>query len=303
MINFATQRSEAYTLAAMTADEPRLILTLSCPDQVGLVAAVSGFIAEVGGWIVESSNYADRESQRFFMREEILVSSLSVEVDEFRRRFGSIGERFNMQWKVTTTDVCKQIGLFVSKEEHCLYDLLSRQRAGELHGDIRVVIANHPDLEDVVRWHGIDFHHVPIHAETHERDFAKVKELLTQYNLDVIVLARYMQVLPDDLCSEYAARIINIHHSFLPSFKGARPYHQAHERGVKLIGATCHYATSALDEGPIIEQDVIRIDHGDSVASLRNAGKDIEKAVLARGLRWHLEDRVFINGQRTVVFR
>ena len=287
----------------MPAQEPCLILTLSCPDRVGVVAAVTGFVAKVNGWIVESSNHANRETDRFFMREEILLSSLSISVDEFANQFAEIAQQFEMSWRVTSTDNRKQIALMVSKEEHCLYDLLGRWRSGELRGDISCVIGNHKDLEDVVRWHGIDFHHIPINSDSRETDFAAVADVLRARNIDVVVLARYMQVMPAALCEEYAGRMINIHHGFLPSFKGARPYHQAHQRGVKLIGATCHYVTADLDEGPIIEQDVMRIDHSDSVADLVRSGKDVEKAVLSRGLRWHLEDRVFLDGARTVVFK
>ncbi len=287
----------------MPAAEPCLILTLSCPDKVGVVAAVSGFVADVGGWIVESANHADREGDRFYMREELLLSSLSIGVDEFATRFNDVARRFDMRWKVSATTSRKQIAVFVSQQEHCLYDLLGRHRAGELEGDIRCVISNHKALEDVVNWHGIEFHHVPIGTDSRDRDFKRVGELLTSNEIDVVVLARYMQVMPSELCRNYAGRMLNIHHGFLPSFKGARPYHQAHKRGVKLIGATCHYVTGELDEGPIIEQDVIRIDHSDSVSDLVRSGKDVEKAVLSRGLRWHLEDRVFLDGGRTIVFK
>lgn len=273
-------------------DEPRIVLTLSCPDQVGIVAAVSGYIADAGGWIVESASHSEPTSNRFFMREEMTVA----EPDDFVSGFAAVAARFDMTWKVSRPDVPKRVAILVSKEEHCLYDLLSRKRSGEIADQIVCVIGNHPDLADVARWHGIEFH------EVDDKDFDAVRRILDDNRIDVAVLARYMQILPEDICRSYAGRLINIHHSVLPSFAGARPYHQAYERGVKLIGATCHYVTADLDEGPIIEQDVIRIDHSDDVDELRRAGKDIEKAVLARGLRWHLEDRVLIDGRRTVVF-
>lgn len=283
--------------------QEHFVLALSCTDGIGIVAAVSGFISELGGSIVESGNHSDRETGLFFMREEMFLPSGIVTLDEVRSRFSQVAERHQMQWSITPAAARKRIALLVSKDEHCLYDLLSRQRSGELGGDIVCVVSNHASLGHVVRWHDIPFHHVAVEGKDKSAGFNRTEQVLTQYEADVVVLARYMQILPPELCAKYAGRMINIHHSVLPSFKGARPYHQAHERGVKLIGATCHYVTSDLDEGPIIEQDVIRIDHSDTVADLRRAGKDIEKAVLARGLRWHLEDRVFLNGKRTVVFR
>jgi len=281
----------------------RYTLTISCPDRVGIVAAVSGFIAQAGGWIVEANNHADPEAGRFFMRQEILADSLPFDAAELRRRFTPIAAEFSMDWYVTDSAVKKRVVLLVSKQEHCLYDLLARWQSHELDVDIPGVISNHDTFRGFVEWHGIPFHHVPVTAEAKPAAFAEVRRLFEAARGDVMVLARYMQILPPELCQALPGRILNIHHSFLPSFAGARPYHQAHARGVKLIGATCHYVTAQLDEGPIIEQDVIRVDHSDSPEDLVRYGKDIEKAVLARGLRYHLEDRVLVDGVKTVVFR
>lgn len=277
-----------------------LILNLTCPDQTGLVAAVTGFIAHHGGWILSSDNHSDTDLGLFFMREEIVADSLAIDLDTFRSQFSEIAARYDMSWSLNSSAQRKQIAIFATNAEHCLYDLFGRARAGELAGDIACVIANRDSLRDITEWHGIPFFNI---GDADGRcDYEHAQRLLHDYHIDVIVLARFMQIFPEWLCREYAGRVINIHHSFLPSFKGARPYEQAHRRGVKLIGATCHYVTTELDEGPIIEQDVARVDHSDSVAELQRAGKDIEKAVLARGLRWHLEDRVFISGARTIVF-
>ena len=278
-------------------------LTAACPDRVGIVAEVAGFIARHGGWILETSHHADAESKRYFMRVEIRANSLSIDLPQFRLLFTPIAQRFTMDWRITDSDVKKRVAILVSQQGHCLYDLLARWQSRELPIDIACVIANHEDFAQLVQWHGIAFHHVPVPAHDKPGAFGRVARILDDARADSIVLARYMQVLPPALCARYAGQIINIHHSFLPSFVGAKPYHQAYERGVKLIGATCHYVTPELDDGPIIDQDVIRIDHSDSVADLVRYGRDIEKAVLARGLRYHVEDRVLVNGRRTVVFR
>ena len=279
-------------------------LTASCPDQVGIIAKVSGFIAENGGWILESSYHADDLTGRYFMRMEIKAASLPFLLAEFRERFRvAVGEPLQMSWQITDSAVKKRLVLLVSKQEHCLYDLLARWQAKELDIEIPCVISNHDTFRGFVEWHGIPFHHVPVTPDNKPAAYAKVAELFREAEGDVMVLARYMQILSPELCENYPGQIINIHHSFLPSFVGAKPYHQAHVRGVKLIGATCHYVTSELDQGPIVEQDVIRIDHSDSPDDLVRYGKDIEKAVLARGLRYHLEDRVIVHGNKTVVFR
>jgi formyltetrahydrofolate deformylase len=280
----------------------RLVLTVTCPDRTGIVAAVTGFIASHGGWVVEAAQHGDLLSGQFFQRIEVLAESLPFGAEEFGRRFDEVADEFQLNWHLSDTDVPQRVVILVSREDHCLADLLHRWRSGSLSCDIPAVISNHPDLRSLVEWHGIDFVHVPV-ARGHEAEaFSDVVAVLDSSAADVVVLARYMQILPGEVCDRYPGRIINIHHSFLPSFAGARPYHQAFERGVKLIGATCHYVTAELDAGPIIEQDTTRIDHGDTVDDLLRIGRDIERSVLARGLRWHLEDRVLLNDNRTVVF-
>ncbi len=286
--------------------EHRYTLTLSCPDRVGIVAAVSNFVAQHGGWIVEASYHTDLETQRFFMRQEIRADSLPFDAAELRARFGKLAKEFQMTWQVSDSAVKRRVVLLVSQHDHCLNDLLHRWRSGELRVDIPCVISNHEDLRSFVEWHGIPFHYVDIPKGDVQAKAAAYAEIARRFDAergDVMVLARFMQIMPPDLCTRYAGRLINIHHSFLPSFVGAKPYHQAYQRGVKLIGATCHYVSDELDAGPIIEQDTMRIDHGDSVEDMVRYGKDIEKAVLARGLRYHVEDRVLVCGNKTVVFR
>jgi formyltetrahydrofolate deformylase len=278
-------------------------LSLSCPDRVGIVARVSGFIAEHQGWILESSHHADDESNRYFMRVEIRADSLPFHLAELCTHFALIAREFDMDWRITDSALKKRVVILVSQQEHCLYDLLARWQSKELDIEIPCVISNHETYRGFVEWHGIPFHHLPVSADNKEQTYTEVERLFDESRADTMVLARYMQILSPALCHKYPGQIINIHHSFLPSFVGAKPYHQAYRRGVKLIGATCHYVTEELDQGPIIEQDVIRIDHSDSVDDLVRYGKDIEKAVLARSLRYHLEDRVLVNGNRTVVFR
>jgi formyltetrahydrofolate deformylase len=278
----------------------RYVLTLSCPDRVGVVASVAGLLAGHGGWILEASHHSDAESGRFFMRQEVRADSLPFDVDGLRDAFAPVATRFDMDWRITDTAVPKRMVVLVSKQEHCLYDLLARWHSAELPVDLAAVISNHDALRGVVEWHGAPYHYLPVDSKVEH--FREIGALLAKIQPDCVVLARYMQVLPEWLCREYAGRIINIHHSFLPSFAGARPYHQAYQRGVKLIGATCHYVTADLDAGPIIEQDVVRIDHSDSPEDYVRYGKDVERTVLARGVRLHLEDRVLRNGNRTVVF-
>jgi formyltetrahydrofolate deformylase len=278
-------------------------LSASCPDRVGIVARVATFIAGNNGWILETSHHADTSTERYFMRIQIAADSLGFGLAELRRRFGPIAEEFQMTWQITDSAIRKRVVILVSRQEHCLYDILARWQCRDLDVEIPCVISNHNDLRGVVEWHGIPFHHVPVQPETKAEACEEVMRLFEDARGDVMVLARYMQILPPELCDALPGRIINIHHSFLPSFVGARPYHQAHARGVKLIGGTCHYVTAELDAGPIIDQDTVRIDHGDTPEDLVRYGKDIEKTVLARGLRYHVEDRVLLNGNRTVVFR
>lgn len=281
----------------------RYTLTLTCPDRVGIVAAVSSMIAQHQGWIVEASHHADEPAKRFFMRQEILADSLPFDIDALREKFAPIAAEFDMDWRISDSAVKKQVVVLVSRQAHCLYDLLARWQSKELDIDIPCVISNHETLRGFVEWHGIPFHHVPVMPDNRDAAYTEVQRLFEDCRGDSMVLARYMQILSPGLCRAYPGQIINIHHSFLPSFVGARPYHQAYERGVKLIGATCHYVTEALDQGPIIDQDVIRIDHSDSPEDMVRYGRDIEKTVLARGLRYHLEDRVLAHGNKTVVFR
>ena len=282
-------------------------LTASCPDRVGIVAAVSGFFAKHGGWILETTLHSEPPNDEgiaaYFMRLEIKADSLPFNLEGLRAAFKPVADAFEMTWKISDSARRKRVVILVSKQEHCLYDLLARWQSKELDVEIPCVISNHETLRGFVEWHGIPFHYVPVTPDTKTQAYARVAELFRAAEADVMVLARYMQILSPELCAELPGRIINIHHSFLPSFVGAKPYHQAWERGVKLIGATCHYVTSDLDQGPIIEQDVIRIDHSDSVEDMVRYGKDIEKTVLARGLRNHLEGRVLIHGNKTIVFR
>jgi formyltetrahydrofolate deformylase len=282
----------------------RYVLTITCPDRVGIVAAVTGLIAGHGGSVLEATQHGDLNSGRFFLRIEVTAESLPFGPEEFRVAFEPVANEFSMEWRITDTDVRKRVMLLVSREDHCLVDLLYRWRSGDLECDITSVVSNHEDLRSVVEWHEIPFHWIPVPATPPEKAaaFEEMQRTFEEERADVMVLARYMQILPASLCAALGGRIINIHHSFLPSFAGSRPYHQAFARGVKLIGATCHYVTADLDEGPIIEQDTRRIDHGDSPEELRRVGRDIERAVLARGLRWHLEDRVLLNGSKTIVF-
>jgi len=277
-------------------------LVVSCPDRVGIVARVSNFIAGHGGSITEASQHSDLAADRFFMRYEILADSIGMSLEALGEAFAPVAREFEMQWTLRDTRHKRRVVLMVSKESHCLVDLLYRWTAGELDCDIVGVISNHDDMRGMVEWHGIAYHHVPVTADGKSEAFATVERLVEEAQADSIVLARYMQILPPALCQRYAGRVINIHHSFLPSFAGAKPYHQAYERGVKLIGATCHYVTDELDAGPIIEQDIHRVSHCHTPAALVRFGRDVEKTVLARGLGWHLEDRVLIHGNKTVVF-
>ncbi|HEX4434274.1 MAG TPA: formyltetrahydrofolate deformylase [Acidimicrobiales bacterium] len=284
----------------------RFILTVTCPDRVGIVAAVTGLIAGRGGSVLQAAQHGDLDSGRFFLRIEVVADSLPAGFgpDELAAAFGPVADEFSMAWRMSGTDVAKRVALFASKEDHCIADLLYRWRAGELECDIPCVISNHEDLRALVEWHGIAFRYVPVGTTPAAKAaaFDDMEQILAEEQADVVVLARYMQILPASFCAGREGRIINIHHSFLPSFAGARPYHQAFARGVKLIGATCHYVTAELDEGPIIEQDTRRIDHGDTVEELQRVGRDVERTVLARGLRWHLQDRILLNGHKTVVF-
>ncbi|SIS79913.1 formyltetrahydrofolate deformylase [Neptunomonas antarctica] len=282
--------------------ERRYRLILACPDRVGIVAMVSNFISSHGGSITDANQHSDPSIGWFFMRVEIGAVMLPFELDALKKAFSPIAQSFEMQWRITDSSKPKRVVLMASRESHCLADLLYRFHSKELSCEIPCVISNHDDLRKMVEWHDIPYHHVPVDKDNKQPHFDKVTSLIKEYQADVIVLARYMQILPYELCDQYPQQVINIHHSFLPSFAGAKPYHQAHDRGVKLIGATCHYVTQDLDEGPIIDQDVIRISHRDQPEDMVRLGRDVEKNVLARGLRCHLEDRVLVHGNKTVVF-
>jgi formyltetrahydrofolate deformylase len=278
------------------------VLTLSCPDQPGIVHAVAGVIVASGGNILESQQFGDAGTGRFFMRVEVEPAP-GADVEGFETLFAPVARTFDMTWNVHRGDTPTRTLVLVSLGSHCLNDLLFRTRSGTLPLTIPAIVGNHPHLADLAGFYGVPFHHIPVTPDTRADAEGRLLDLIDDFDIDLVVLARYMQVLSDDLCRRLPGRIINIHHSFLPSFKGARPYHQAHDRGVKLIGATAHYVTADLDEGPIIEQDVTRVEHTMGPEALAAAGRDVEAQVLARAVRWHAEHRVLVNESRTVVFR
>jgi len=281
----------------------QFVLTLSCPDRPGIVAAVSTFLFESGQNILDAQQFDDVETGRFFMRVVFAPVSARHPLDDMRQRFTAIATRFDMTFRLHDRAVPQRVMLLVSRFDHCLVDLIYRWRIGELAMVPTAVVANHPqETYSNIDFSGIPFHCLPTTAATKNAQEAALWRLIETTGTNLVVLARYMQVLSDELVARLAGRCINIHHSFLPGFKGARPYHQAHERGVKLIGATAHYVTSDLDEGPIIEQDAERVSHRDAPGDLIRKGRDIERRVLARALRYHLEDRVILNGRKTVVF-
>ena len=276
------------------------VLSLSCPDRPGIVHAVAGLLAEHGGNITESQQFGDPLSGLFFMRVQVVAEAPA---EELRGALERLAADFSMTWQLDVVGRRMRTVVMVSTAAHCLHDLLFRQQSEALPVDIVAVVSNHTVLEGVATFYGIPFHHVPVTRETRAESEARVLALVEELDAELVVLARYMQILSDDLCRALAGRIINIHHSFLPSFKGARPYAQAHDRGVKLIGATAHYVTGDLDEGPIIEQDVERVDHSKRVEDLMALGQDVERRALARAVRWHAEHRVLLDGHRTIVFR
>jgi len=278
-----------------------MILTLSCPDRPGIVAAVSTFLFERGCNILDAQQYDDQETGRFFMR--VVFDMPGEDAASLGAAFAPIAETFKLQWRLRDRRTKRRVMILASQTDHCLADLLYRWRRGELPMELSAVVANHPaETFEHLDLSGVPFHHLPVSRATKLEQEAAVWKLIQDTDTDLVVLARYMQVLSDGLAAKLEGRCINIHHSFLPGFKGAKPYHQAHARGVKVIGATAHYVTAALDEGPIIEQDVERISHRDAPKDLIRKGRDIERRVLARAVRWHLEDRVLLNGAKTVVF-
>ncbi len=277
-------------------------LLIRCPDKPGIVAAVTNFLYQLGANITYLDQYStDPENGTFFMRLEFQTAHLDVTQQEAKGLFQErVADRFEMQWQLNNTSVPKKMAIMVSKYDHCLLELLWLWKQGKLHADITMVISNHPDLQNAVEAFGLPYHHVPISKETKPEAEAKQLELMKD-QVEIIVLARYMQILSNEFVNHYPNHIINIHHSFLPAFIGAKPYHQAHARGVKIIGVTAHYATADLDEGPIIEQDVARVSHRHTVEDMIDLGRDLERQVLARAVRWHLEDRIIVDGNKTVV--
>jgi formyltetrahydrofolate deformylase len=277
------------------------ILTLSCPDRTGIVHAVSGFLLERGGNIEEAAQYNDHATGLFFMRVQFACDQ--VNEADLRTQLESFATSFGMDWKLHSTTQPMRTVILVSKEGHCLNDLLFRWKSGLLPIDIRAIVSNHREFYQLAASYNVPFHHIPVTAANKAEAEAKQYEIIQSEGAELVVLARYMQILSDDLCRKLSGRAINIHHSFLPSFKGAKPYYQAHDRGVKLIGATAHYVTADLDEGPIIEQDVARVDHSKTVEDLTTQGRDTESQVLARAVKWHSEHRVLLNGHKTVIFK
>ncbi len=279
------------------------VLTLICPDRPGIVHEVSGFLVGHHANIVESQQFHAALEDRFFMRVRFEGTQGPLDLDGLRADFAAVAARFGMQWELWDTAVPYRTLLMVSQHLHCLNDLLFRWSTGSLNIDIPAIVSNHRDAQRLADTYGLEFHHIPVTPDTKPEAERRLAEVADTHDVDLIVLARYMQILSDDLCRRWSGRIINIHHSFLPSFKGAKPYHQAFERGVKLVGATAHYVTADLDEGPIIEQDVLRVDHSLEQDQLVAAGRDVEAQVLSRAVRWHAESRVLLNAHRTVVFR
>ena len=281
----------------------RHVLTLSCPDRPGLVAGMARLLADNGGNIMESQQFNDKESDRFFMRVVFEIGE-GTTTDGFRTAISAYALDCNMDWRLRPVGESRKVLLMVSKFDHCLGDLLYRVRIGEIPMEVVGIICNHPrDALNISLLGDIPFHHLPVTKDTKPQQEAQIKEIVTATGAELVVLARYMQILSDDLSAFLSGRCINIHHSFLPGFKGAKPYHQAHARGVKMIGATAHYVTEDLDEGPIIHQDVEAISHADTPEDLVRKGRDIERRVLAQAVHWHLQDRVFVNGTKTVVFK
>jgi formyltetrahydrofolate deformylase len=278
------------------------ILRVRCPDRTGIIAALSDFVFRHGGNILDLDQHTEPESGRFFMRLVWSVQRFNLDAEGIRLGLEVLARGFGLHWELNFDDARDRVAVFCSKHPHCLYDLLLRQRLGELAGDIVLVVSNHPDARPAAEYFGLPFVVVPVEAESKGQAEARQQALLEEHRINLVVLARYMQILSQEFVERWAGRVINIHHSFLPAFAGARPYHQAQARGVKLIGATAHYATADLDEGPIIEQDVTRVTHRDTVDDLVRKGRDLERQVLARAVRLHLDCRVLVEGNRTIVF-
>jgi formyltetrahydrofolate deformylase len=278
------------------------VLLISCPDRKGIVATISDFVFRHNGNILHADEHADEESNLFLMRVEFDPAEFDIDLADFSRHFTPIAGKFEMQWRLARSNHRPKMIILVSKYDHCLVDLLYRHKSGELACDIPLIISNHADNQPIADFYGVPYITVPVPRDNKRQAEEKILGLLQRDNPDFLVLARYMQILSNEFVNRYPQRIINIHHSFLPAFVGAKPYHQAFTRGVKLIGATSHYVTEVLDDGPIIEQDVVRISHRDSLNDLLQKGRDLEKVVLSRAVRWHIENRVLLYGNKTVVF-
>jgi formyltetrahydrofolate deformylase len=285
----------------MSTPSPTATLLISCPDQKGLVAKIANFIYSNGGNIIHADQHTDFTAGLFLTRIEWQLEGFNLPRDVIEPAFRAIAQPLEANWQLRFSDNLPRIAIWVSKQDHCLYDLLWRQQAGELAAEVAVIISNHPNLKPIADQFGINYYHIPITPETKAEQEAQQLELLQKYQIDLVVLAKYMQVLSANFVEQFP-KVINIHHSFLPAFAGANPYQRAYERGVKIIGATAHYVTQDLDEGPIIEQDVVRVSHRDQVVDLIRKGKDLERMVLARAVRLHLQNRVLVYGNRTVVF-
>ena len=277
-------------------------LLITCPDTKGIVAAIAEFLYQHNANILHADQHQDAENNLFLMRVEWDIANFNLDEAAFGQAFASIVTKFNMVWQLKLSQHKARVAIMVSQYDHCLADLLHRHKSGELACEIPLVISNHRDTESLVKFYGIDFHCLPVTKETKSQVELAQFKLFADYNIDLIVLARYMQILSPDFVARYPQRIINIHHSFLPAFIGAKPYHRAFERGVKLIGATAHYVTEVLDEGPIIEQDIDRISHRDQVEDLIQKGRDLERSVLAKAVRWHIENRILLYANKTVIF-
>ena len=284
-------------------NDKEYILRGVCPDSLGLVAKVSNFLNEHNLFIKESAHYGDPETQKFFMRVKVISPEKNIDKIKFNERFKELAVEISMDWSFEDAILNPKTSIFVSKYSHCLQDLLYRQSVNALKIDLKSVISNHPDLEKIVSDYGIPFHYVEVSKDSKDKAEARMFDILNEDNIDLIILARYMQILSNDFCEKYYGKIINIHHSFLPSFKGAKPYHQAYSKGVKILGATAHYVTGELDEGPIIEQTVDRIDHTKSPEDMEIIGRDIESITLAKAVQYHSEQRVFLNNNKTVIFK
>lgn len=291
-------------MSPLAPTEPgrEFVLTLSCPDRRGIVHAVTGMVLQHDLTVVDSQQFGDDGSGEFFMRVHLRSEGRPVTVDNLSAAMELVGRSFDMQWSLHDRAIPRRVLILVSKQGHCLNDLLFRVRSGQLPVEVPAIVSNHTEFEPLAQWYGIPFHHIPVTPDSKPAAEAELLRLVEEYRADTVVLARYMQILSEEVCQRLAGRVINIHHSLLPSFKGARPYAQAHERGVKVIGATAHYVTSTLDDGPIIEQDFRRVDHRMNPTDMSHLGQELEAMALSRAVKWHVENRILLRGKRTIVF-